>query len=113
MAAAIQHAAGGAVLGVASSPAAADFTWRAMAAAAPRLLRLMQQRHASSAPRALHTLLHRPSLRSSASASTGSSRRLFHRPAGAIAGANRQMPAMMGASRSFSSHDNFNNQLQV
>ncbi|KAM0865982.1 hypothetical protein ACQ4PT_042916 [Festuca glaucescens] len=84
----------------------------------------MQQRHASSAPRALHALLHRPSLpcasgaalRRPASASTGSSRRLFHshihRSAGAIAGANKQMPAMMGASRSFSSHDNFNNQLQ-
>jgi hypothetical protein len=32
---------------------------------------------------------------------------------GAIAGANKEMPAMMGTSRSFSSHDKYNNQLQV
>ena len=125
MAAAIQHAAGGAFLGAASSPAAADFTWRAVAAAAPRLLRLMHKRHSSSsAPRALHTLLHRPSLRSAAAGSVrrpgtaiGSSPRLFHshvhRPAGAIAGAKPSLP-MIASTRSFSSQDKYySDQLQV
>ena len=117
MAAAIQHAAGGALLGA----AAADFTWRAVAAAAPRLLRLMHQRHASSsAPRALHTLLHRPSLPSAAGSvrragtAIGASPRLFHshvhRPAGAIAGAKPSLP-MMASTRSFSSQDKYSDQL--
>ncbi|CAM0878763.1 unnamed protein product [Alopecurus aequalis] len=126
MAAAIQNAAGGALLGAISSPAAADFTWQAVAAAAPRLVEIMQQRHAcASAPRALHTLLHRPSLPSASGSaairrpatSIGASPRLFHsqihRSAGTIAGANKPSLTMMaGSTRSFSSHDNFTNQLE-